>query len=439
MVRQALTAATCLSALLALLPAGTSASAQHAAGAPTYSIIVDEPAPQPKPRAQRTVAPKPATIPLPPQKSISATETSTLMVPLPPARPAEPDARVQPKGTPAQPKDTPLPITLGGRNEWKIVTDPATGVVIGLPGRLLPQTRDGARGTLWSSPHGEMRVETFRYVEPGLTLATLYERMKREPTGRKVEYGTLKDDRFAIGGLQGLKIFSVRAAAQNGEIRGFTLSYDQAMEGIVAPVRAAMASAFKPFPERPAPFALPAKPVEYGSGVMISRQGHIITSARLADSCVSLLANGLGPAERIAVNDGLALLRVYGAKVVTPLALAPSIAGGPLTLVGVPDPREQQGRATRHDLAARTSGDAIELARPVPVAGFAGAAALDAQGRLAGLVELSGTQIASTGAPPLRLIGADAIRQFLSAQGIEAATEASDPRASVVRVICVRK
>ena len=45
---------------------------------------------------------------------------------------------------------------------WSVVVDPATGVRIGLPSKLVPNARDAAHGTRWSSPHGEVQVETFR-------------------------------------------------------------------------------------------------------------------------------------------------------------------------------------------------------------------------------------------------------------------------------------
>ena len=80
----------------------------------------------------------------------------------------------------------------------------------------------------------------------------------------------LHDDGFFISGMQGLKYFSVRAKLRDGEVRGFTMLYDQMMEGIVAPVMVAMASAFAPFPERRAPFAALAKSVEYGTGLIVS-------------------------------------------------------------------------------------------------------------------------------------------------------------------------
>ena len=54
-------------------------------------------------------------------------------------------------------------------------------------------------------------------------------------------------------------MFSVRAKMRDGEVRGFTMLYDQVMETIVAPVMAAMSSAFSPFPERSAPYAALAR------------------------------------------------------------------------------------------------------------------------------------------------------------------------------------
>jgi len=127
--------------------------------------------------------------------------------------------------------------------------------------------------------------------------------------------------------MQGLKKFSVRGYARDGEIRGFTLLFDQMMETIVAPVTGAMVSvAFSPFPERSSPFAATAKSVEYGNGLIVSARGHIITDRNLATECQGIVAAGLGDADRVAEDkdNGLALLRVYGArKLAPPLGLAP--------------------------------------------------------------------------------------------------------------------
>ncbi|HXX06686.1 MAG TPA: serine protease [Pseudolabrys sp.] len=328
---------------------------------------------------------------------------------------------------------------------WTIVMDPATGVRIGLPMKLVSQVRDAARGTRWSAAHGEVQVETFRIKDPNIKLATLFEQQKKEPATRKVESSSLRDDSFLITGMQGLKIFSVRAYARNDEIRGFTLLFDQMMETIVAPATAAMVSAFSPFPERSSLFADTAKSVEYGTGLIVSARGHIITDGRLATGCQVIVAAGLGDADRIAEDkdNGLALLRVYGVRKLSPLVLpSETFKKGDVTLVGIPDPKEQSSAKALTEIKARLAdGNAIELRQPVPMAGFSGAAALDAQGQFVGMTQTRNFVLASTepAAPPVRLINAMAIRDFLAAQNVASGSDAANAKDSVIRIICVRK
>ena len=76
------------------------------------------------------------------------------------------------------------------------------------------------------------------------------------------------------------------------------------------------------------------------------------------------------------------------------------------------------------------------------MAGFSGAAALDAQGQFLGMMEMGNAVLASVeaGAPPVRLITAETIRGFLAAHHVASAdTQTGDAKASVVRMICVRK
>ena len=76
------------------------------------------------------------------------------------------------------------------------------------------------------------------------------------------------------------------------------------------------------------------------------------------------------------------------------------------------------------------------------MAGFSGAAALDAQGQFLGMMEMRNFVLASieAAAPPVRLVSAATIRDFLDAHHVPAApTPAADAKAAVVRIICVRK
>jgi hypothetical protein len=340
---------------------------------------------------------------------------------------------------------------------WSVVVDPATGIRMGLPTKLVPNARDAARGTRWSSAHDEVSVETFRIKDPDLKLADLYEREKKIPATRKLSRTVLNDDNFFISGMQGLKYFSVRAHKRDGEVRGFTMLYDQAWEGIVAPVMVAMASAYSPFPERALPFASLARPVEYGTGLIVSPQGHIVTTSKVADGCHVLVAAGIGNVERLAEDQdsGLTLLRAYGQPGLAAVALRQdmTIASGDaddttgstsvdLTLVGIPDPREQQGHPRPREIKARLIGDSeIRLRQPVPVAGLSGAAALDARNRFVGIMDTRSFIVASAEptAPPVRLVDAATIRNFLAEHHVTPAAQSGDARKAVVRVICVRK
>ncbi|HEY4142473.1 MAG TPA: serine protease [Pseudolabrys sp.] len=328
---------------------------------------------------------------------------------------------------------------------WSVVIDPATGSRIGLPIKMMPHARDTARGTRWSSTHGDVQVETFRVADRNLKLSALFEQEKRDPATRKIEYSLLRDDGFFISGFQGLKKFSVKATFRDGEVRGFTMLYDQMMETIVTPVMVAMSASFSPFPDRSAPFATLTKSVEYGNGLVVSADGYIITDRKLIDGCQVLVASGIGDVVRVAEDkdNGLALLRVYGPRKLSPLSLpqdAPKM--GDLTLFGIPDPKEDGSRKLTEIKARLVNGTAIELRQPVPMAGFAGAAALDGQGRFLGMMEMRNAVLASIepSAPPVQLVTAQTIRGFLAKQNVAANdTPGTDAKAAVVRMICVRK
>jgi hypothetical protein len=85
------------------------------------------------------------------------------------------------------------------------------------------------------------------------------------------------------------------------------------------------------------------------------------------------------------------------------------------------------------------SGSDLALS-PAPGLGFSGSAALDADGKFAGIALLKPLVVAgSANAAQAALISADIVRDFLKANGVNAMGTSTDAKASVVRVICVRK
>jgi peptidoglycan hydrolase-like protein with peptidoglycan-binding domain len=360
------------------------------------------------------------------QKSIGARETGTLA---PPER-----AQLAANSKAVQ-----------ERVGWAMVDDKVTGAQLGLPTKQVPRTMRAGSGTRWSSAQGQVQIETFRIRGPGTTLATVAESQRSEPPNRKLEVNFTRDDFFILSGLQGLKKFYVRAQVRDLEVRGITILYDQATEGIMDPVTVVMSSAFAPFsgtgltdlmgPRR--------RKVEYGTGIVITPGGHVLTDRLLVEGCNVIQVAGLGDATVLAEDDksGLALLRVFGVSDLTPAALTHDGArGGELTLVGIADPLLQAGGRVVTTAIGRLDGGGLQ---PSPQLGFAGAAALDAQGRLFGMVTLKTPLMAgSAPVPPASVVAIDTIRRFLETQyvtpapgraGVEAA------KASVARVMCVRR
>jgi hypothetical protein len=324
---------------------------------------------------------------------------------------------------------------------WRMVDDLMTGARLGIPAKLVPNAHASGGVGKWSSSRGEYSVETFRIAQPGTALPAVFERMKKEPAGRKANYSLLRGDFFIISGLQNLKKFYVRAQLRAEEVRGFTVLYDQAMAGIMDPVVVAMSSAYTAFPVAAGP--PPRRKVEYASGVAVG-PGHVITSREALDGCYVITIVGIGGADRVAEDkaSGLALLRVHGANL-KPVALAGENPKGDVTLLGVADPQAQGGGGAVSAAKARVS-DTLTL-DPAPGLGFDGAAALDAQGRLAGIATLKLPLVAGPApgsAVSAILTPAAAISSFLTAQNVAPAAGATGieaAKASVVRVICVRK
>ncbi len=323
---------------------------------------------------------------------------------------------------------------------WQLIEDAKTGARLGVPEKLTPHVGASRTGTRWSSTQGQIQIETFRLAEAALP--ALFDEEKKT-AHRQITSSNLKPDSFVILGVQGLKYFLVRADARGTEVRGVTVLYDQATEGTMSRVAINVANAFVGFPD---PNALPPpglrRRVEYGSAIVVGSDGDLIVPARNVEECQAITVPPFGHAERVAEDktNGLALIRLYGARNLVSAPLADAAPGGDVTLVGVADPLAQTGDATPSSVSARVTAQGIE---PAPKLGFSGAAAVDARGRLAGMVDLKPAVVAGSGgaaAQGATLIPVETIRAFLQAQHIAPAGAANAAvTQSVLRVICVRK
>src|SRR5580693_8238026 len=238
---------------------------------------------------------------------------------------------------------------------WKIVTDAGTGVRLGIPTKLVPQQSSDANGAKWSSSTGTIQIQLSRRKEANPTTAKLAEREKKEPAGRQIDYTVVKPDFFVLSGLQGLKKFYVRGTFKGDEVRILTILYDQATENTVEPVVIAMSSAFNPFPAGPQIAGPPPrKTVEYGTGLVVSDDGAIVADREVTDGCLAIAITGFGNADRVAEDKdrSLALLRIYGARGLKPLAFSDGAAQSSVELTGISDPQNQGGGSAASSVKA---------------------------------------------------------------------------------------
>ena len=335
---------------------------------------------------------------------------------------------------------------LQGNVGWKLVTDMVTGARLGIPAKLVPQQTSDANGSKWSSATGTIQITLARRKEAGVTTAKLADQEKKQP-GRQLSYSAVKPDFFVLSGLQGQKKFYIRGAFKDAEVRILTILYDEATEGTMEPVVIVMSSAFTPFPTGALAGPPPRKKVEYSTGAIVSDDGAILADREAVDGCVSIVVAGHGNADLAATDKthDLALLRIYGARGLKPLALAAAKAPATVDLVGIAQPQSQGGGAAVTVARASvtpvgTGGLALS---PPPGLGFSGAPARDADGKFAGLTLLRPPQVAGPAngvvATQATLVDAEAVRKFLLSANVKPTTEAGDAKASVVRLICVRK
>ena len=320
---------------------------------------------------------------------------------------------------------------------WRLIDDTATGARLGVPEKLTPKASAARTGSRWSSAGGQVLIETFRLREASLPV--LFDQEKRSAR-REIGASSLEPDSFVITGQQGLKKFVERAQSRGGEVRGVTMLYDQATEGTMAPVAIAVADTFDGFPDPTLAAAGRKRGVEYGSAVVVSSSGDLVTTADLADDCRAITVPGYGHAVWIAADDSndLALLRLYGARGLVPPAFADNTdARSKLTLWGIGDPA---GGDSDNQVTHTTATLTDQGLDPLPKLGFSGGAAADAQGRLTGLIAIKAAVVAgSAAAPQATLIPAATVRAFLQAQDVVAAAGQPVGDPSVVRIICVRK
>ncbi|WP_407520621.1 serine protease [Methylobacterium oryzisoli] len=310
--------------------------------------------------------------------------------------------------------------------KFSVETDANTGIVLGVPERLLSRRSRIPNGTRWQSADGRVTLDTKAYAPGESDLDALFERAAAVTPERKVTYKLKKPDFVVVTGETAAGKFYIRYAAASQGVRGFTLAYDKALAREVDRLMIAVANSFAPFPAdapvaagpRPAdappaatPTAAAVAATTVAATALVVAPRRAVTAASALGACATPLVGG-APARLLRQEAGLALLDAGAAVRAGSLAAAPGAPEGEVVVVA----------ASREGGASVTTGTAGPggLAAPLQP-GAAGAPVLDRAGRLVGLVARMPAQprLVAGVMPPMThpVAGLDALRGLLGAEG----------------------
>ena len=262
---------------------------------------------------------------------------------------------------------------------FRLIDDPATGVRIGAPAKLL-EKRDSEAG-MASLLSKDGTVGLYLKETKG-DLAALYKALSADAGARKVTYKYLKPDNFFVtAGEEGDNKFYRRYAVSGDKLRGFAFLYPKKRAKALDPVALAIANTFDPFPATPAapkptPTPTPQGP-KLAATALIVAPGVAVTALDPA-RCKAPMIGGK-PARFLPGEGPLARLGgEFGAG-----ASVPPLASGDGELVALSLRGDELKPVLAVSLAQGAAGGKI-IGAFAPSA--SGAPLFDRQGRLVGFV-----------------------------------------------------
>jgi hypothetical protein len=313
---------------------------------------------------------------------------------------------------------------------FTVKPDPASGVVLGVPERLLPKRTAVAGGTRWQSADGRVTLDAKSFGPGETDLDAIFARITAPLPERKVTYKLKRPDFLVVTAETPTGKSYIRYAAGPGGIRGFTFGYDKALAAETDRIVIAVANSFVPFPgvepaapaAQAAPIVLPpiaARAAPSATGLTVG-PGRILTAAAALETCPN--PRIAGQPVRVAVRDparNLALLEAAsaGKGVAPPILTGPAAPGDPLVALGA----EAGGTVS---VAPAEAGEGGRIVAPLQP-GAGGAPVLDRSGALVGLVARfpAAARLVAGVAPPTSyvLVPAEAVTAFLSENGVSPA------------------
>ena len=225
--------------------------------------------------------------------------------------------------------------------DFVLFRDNEIDVTYGVPRSLFqpPQriSRKNTVGLSFRSPDGAIELEVLRLTDRKQTLSDLYSRLSRLKN-RTVTYRVFKDRGFIISGNEGPRDFYARFELGEGEISGFSFSYDRSWSEDLARVAVGMSNVFRATTSANDPLIAfieglqadmeaaargegesggPSDATDSsGSGFVVDGSGRIVSNAHVVEDCREIRIGNRGVGRLIVVDkqNDLALLESSSAR-----------------------------------------------------------------------------------------------------------------------------
>jgi hypothetical protein len=219
---------------------------------------------------------------------------------------------------------------------FAVIEDKKSGIRIGIPAQILPKRSETPLGAKFQNTDNSASLETAIGKGSAADLQAAFERFMALPD-RKVTYKLLRPDFFVITGTKGSDSFYIRYAANAEAMRGFTFRYPTAKQKVFDRFVIAAANTFEPFPgaapvdpitnpiepittNEPTKAKEPAAPKERRTTALQLANAGLVSPVAALEGCRSLTIGGktvdlagsvnenrIGTLEGFSVPQGLAI------------------------------------------------------------------------------------------------------------------------------------